>query len=314
MVSVIMAAYNVRPYVAEAVQSILNQSLKDLELIVVDDGSTDGTDAVLARILDPRMRVVHTENRGVCHARNRALEEANAPYVAVMDSDDVSHPHRLARQVEHLEKNPELAAVGSWVWLTTPRGRRVYEDRCPTGVQLVMEELTRNGGGLYPGTCTMRTEWVRKAGGYRPEIPVSEDLDLLLRLSAFGGLDNVPEALYRYRLNSHSLTFSSKLRRDYYARAALTLWAERRKTGSDSLDRGTPVAPFIAPLDHKSEPYTLRKVLAYLHRQAAIEWIGRGARLKGMRQLLASAVYAPSDIKTWRTFAKILLRKQVAAK
>jgi glycosyltransferase involved in cell wall biosynthesis len=275
---------------------------------VVDDGSTDGTAAVLSSIRDPRLRVIRTENMGVCHARNRALEEVGAPYVAVMDADDLCHSDRLARQVRQLNEHPELVGVGSSVWLMTPRGRRIYEDQCPTGTKSVLFELHQNGGGIYPQTCVMRTDLVRTVGGYRPAIPVSEDLDLLLRLSTFGGLDNIGEPLYSYRLNARGLTFSSKARRDYYAEVALKLWAERKETGSDSLDRGELVAPFVPAADENAKSsYTLRKVFGYFHRKKAMDFAARGQRMRAMGQILMSLAYSPGEINGWRSLRGCLL-------
>lgn len=306
-VDVIMAAYNVEPYVGDAVLSVLGQSLGDLRLIVVDDGSTDGTSRILESFRDPRLVIIRTANGGVCRARNRALDEVKAEYVAIMDSDDLSAPDRLARQVAYLDAHDGLVGVGSGVWLLTPAGRKVYEDRAISGADIVMAELYQVGGALYPATCTMRTAVVRSVGGYRPAIPVSEDLDLLLRMSMYGNFDNIQDALYCYRLNGGSLTFSSKARRDHYARIALDLLSERRVTGTDRLDRGESVEPYIPSSQCTNDgSYQLKKVLGYFHRQSAIQMLDQGERARAIGPLIRSLACAPRERNTWRAISRLV--------
>jgi glycosyltransferase involved in cell wall biosynthesis len=113
-----MPVYNGAPYLPESIESVLSQTLTDLELVVVDDGSRDATRAIVEGFArsDPRIRLIaHDENEGVTSARNDAWRGARAPYIAVLDSDDVALPDRLARQVEYLDARPSVAAVGGAV-------------------------------------------------------------------------------------------------------------------------------------------------------------------------------------------------------
>lgn len=114
-VSVVMAAYNAEAFVAEAIESVLGQTLADLELIIVDDASTDRTPAIVARYVrrDPRVRAIRlARNVGTARAKNAALQHARAPFVAVCDDDDVQLPERLASQVAYLEAHPRHVMVG----------------------------------------------------------------------------------------------------------------------------------------------------------------------------------------------------------
>ena len=114
-VSVIMAVHNGLPYLEEAVDSILNQSLRDLEFIIVEDASTDGSAEWLASLDDPRLRIVGNKwNKGLTYSLNKAIDLAQGEYVARMDSDDVSHRQRLARQTDFLDRHPEVDLLGSW--------------------------------------------------------------------------------------------------------------------------------------------------------------------------------------------------------
>ena len=114
-VTVFIPVYNRRAFIGPAIESMLAQTFEDFELLIVDDGSTDGGLEIMRSYEDPRVRVVANErNQGIPKTRNRGLELARGEYIALLDSDDVSVPDRLARQVEFLDRNPLYAEVGAW--------------------------------------------------------------------------------------------------------------------------------------------------------------------------------------------------------
>jgi len=116
LVSVFIPTYNREKYVFESVCSILNQSFKDFELIVVDDGSTDHTRDILASIKDERLKVYFNDkNMGIPYTRNRGIELASGEYFALLDSDDVATVDRLEKQVDFLNKHPDCAVVGGFI-------------------------------------------------------------------------------------------------------------------------------------------------------------------------------------------------------
>lgn len=116
IVTVLLPVYNGERYLREAVESILTQTLESFELLIVDDGSTDGTAAICRSFTDPRVRVHrYEENAGVIFALNSGIDLIATKYVARMDADDVALPNRLARQVAFLESRPDLAACGCWL-------------------------------------------------------------------------------------------------------------------------------------------------------------------------------------------------------
>src|SRR5688500_3733490 len=124
-VSVIMPVYNGERFLRDAVDSILRQTYRNFELIVVDDGSTDGTSQVLDRYQDQDRRVRvhrHERNGGIVAARNQGCRLAQGRFIAVMDADDISIPERLARQIAFLEANPDIVAVGGWVCTISENG------------------------------------------------------------------------------------------------------------------------------------------------------------------------------------------------
>jgi glycosyltransferase involved in cell wall biosynthesis len=112
-VSILMTVYNGMPYLPAAIESMLKQTFQDFEFIIVNDGSTDGTVAYLDSLADPRIHVVHRENGGTAAAANQGLQHCRGEYIARMDSDDISLPHRLATQVAFLDQHPRVGLVGA---------------------------------------------------------------------------------------------------------------------------------------------------------------------------------------------------------
>ena len=136
LVSVLVTAYNAEPWLAETLTSVADQTYDNLEVVVVDDGSTDGTLAVAGRFEGPRVRVVSQENAGACAARNRALSEARGDLVQYLDADDLLAPDKIARQVARLADEPEgTIASGSWTRFhrRPPRPPRTAPPRSPVG-------------------------------------------------------------------------------------------------------------------------------------------------------------------------------------
>ncbi|MEQ1830925.1 MAG: glycosyltransferase family A protein, partial [Pirellula sp.] len=112
-ITVTINAYNGMPYLPDAVRSIMDQSIQDWNFVIVNDGSTDGTRDYLDSLEDPRIRVIHQENRGTAASSNRVIEDCNTEYIVRMDADDVSLPDRLRTLLEFMERNPEVGMAGS---------------------------------------------------------------------------------------------------------------------------------------------------------------------------------------------------------
>jgi glycosyltransferase involved in cell wall biosynthesis len=205
-VSVVIPVYNRERYVTQAVRSILAQTLGDFELIVVDDGSSDGTPEAVERIGDRRIRVIRNEkNLGIPRSRNRGLEEARGTYVAWLDSDDLALPHRLREQVDFLELARGIALVGSWAgtvndaarWL--PRYKVLPTQPEDVGARLLLR------CPILQYSMMGRAE-VLKELGYREDFPVCQDFDLFVRLFERNGLANLPRILVRRRFHPGRVT------------------------------------------------------------------------------------------------------------
>ena len=208
-VSVVMTVYNTRAYLAEAVESVLSQTFGDFEFIIIDDGSTDGSTGILQGYArrDPRIRLTSRPNTGIVAAANEGIAQARGRYLARMDSDDVSLPHRFERQVRYLDEHPECVLVGSRVTVVDPYGSPVFDSGQKLTHEQIDAELLSSGGGwaVVQPSAMMRTEAVRRVGGYRGTHNVSEDQDLFLRLAEVGRVANLPEPLLLYRRHYKSV-------------------------------------------------------------------------------------------------------------
>ncbi|MFO0453460.1 MAG: glycosyltransferase family 2 protein [Pseudomonadota bacterium] len=198
--SVVLPVYNGPRYVRLAIDSMLAQSFRDFELIVIDDGSRDTTPEVLSQIGDPRVRVITQENRGLPATLNRGIELARGEYVARQDHDDYSRPERLARQVAYLDAHPACALVGTWAEIiegATATGR-VHAHPCEN-VALKLELLFDNP--FVHSSVMLRRAVVTAGGGYctdRDRQP-PEDYELWSRIVRKHEVANLPEMLHTYR-------------------------------------------------------------------------------------------------------------------
>jgi len=205
-VTVFVPLYNNARYVGAAIESVLKQSHQDFELLVIDDGSEDGGRARVEAIRDSRVRlVVSAQNRGLPTTRNLALDLASGRYLANLDSDDVMHPQRLARQLAFLEANPHYVAVGSWCGFIDAEGRRLVrvkrhvQDAADIHAEMLFHCPLSNRSAMA------RTEVLRRFG-YRHEFVVRQDADLFCRLAREHPLANLPEVLVWGRRHAGQIT------------------------------------------------------------------------------------------------------------
>ena len=207
-ISVILPVYNAEAYVREAVESILAQSFTDFECIIINDGSTDGSGAILRELAarDTRIVLVERPNDGYVSALNQGLEMARADLIARMDADDVSMPERFALQHARIVQEPELAVLGSFYHIMDMDGAiiRLYDD-----LPLTPAEARSAVGGFlvaHPAVM-MRRDAVLKAGGYRKAFCPAEDYDLWLRMSDLGyAIANLPRPLLNYRVHGANVS------------------------------------------------------------------------------------------------------------
>jgi glycosyltransferase involved in cell wall biosynthesis len=206
-VSVLMSAYNAQRYLDEAVSSILDQTFRDFEFIIIDDGSTDGSLAILKRFeaLDPRIRLISRPNTGYCRALNEALSLARGKYVARMDADDICSSDRFEKQIRFLEEHPEVVVVGAAVEIIDGDGRLLLRTPKPTTDEEIQNAALSGHCLIVHSLAIIRREAMQAVGGYDESVYPSEDLDLWLRIGELGLLANLPDFLGKYRLHTSSI-------------------------------------------------------------------------------------------------------------
>jgi glycosyltransferase involved in cell wall biosynthesis len=206
IVSVVMSVYNARAHVREAVESILRQTYDDFELVVIDDGSTDGSGELVSKFTDERIRLVRQSNCGLAAALNHGIMLARGRYIARMDADDVSDLDRLLRQVDLLNVRPDVAIVGTSFEVIDERGNHLETFwALPHDEDIRRQLLVRNPFGH--GTVMIRKEALLAVGGYR--LVAIEDYDLWIRvLREYRGA-NVPDVLYHWRVNPSGMSHGS---------------------------------------------------------------------------------------------------------
>jgi glycosyltransferase involved in cell wall biosynthesis len=202
LVSVLMSVHNDAAFVGEAVQSVLAQTLADLELIVVDDASTDETADILEGLSEARLRVFRNDEQlGLAASLNRGLDAAQGRYVARLDADDVAVPERLRLQVERLRGDLGTAAVGTAVVDLDESGRRGRTHVMPAGARLLRWHALFSSPFFHPTVLVDRELLDAHGLRYDPSFFESEDYDLWTRLFVFANGDNLPQALVLKRVH-----------------------------------------------------------------------------------------------------------------
>jgi glycosyltransferase involved in cell wall biosynthesis len=213
-----MPVYNGARYVAAAIESVLNQTFRSFELLVMDDGSTDETPAILARFAanDHRVRVLLRPRRGQIATRNELLHLAQTEIVACADADDICLPARFERQMSAMAQCNDLWVLGTAMIAIDANGRRHNPRRVITGSTAVASELERGCCIGHPSVM-MHRERILAIGGYRTAYEAAEDYDLFLRASERGKVDNLPEPGVLYREHEESVSHRHALRQSISA-------------------------------------------------------------------------------------------------
>jgi len=208
-ISVVMGIYNGARYLESGLRSVLEQRGVDLELIVINDGSTDETGRILSEFAsaDPRVRVYEQENAGLTRALIRGCGLARGRYIARQDGDDLSLPGRLRRQQDVLDSNPKVAFVSSWAEVIGPCDEPLITHVRPALPEQATELLLH--GRVGPpghGSVMFRRDVYERVGGYRSLFYYAQDSDLWLRMGLVGQIAYIQEVLYKYRISAESVS------------------------------------------------------------------------------------------------------------
>jgi glycosyltransferase involved in cell wall biosynthesis len=230
-VSVVMVVCNVDRFLAESIKSILGQSLREFEFIIVDFGSTDKSRAIISEYeaKDDRIKFQTVPHCGLAEARNASCSFARGRYVAIMDADDVSAPQRLAWQVEFLEQYPEVSVLGGAAEWIDKNGRALATFGNPIWDREIRAALLEFCP-LWQPSVLMRREAFVDVGGYRPPFAPAEDYDLWLRMSEHFQLGNLKQVVLKYRIHPHQVSIR-KQKQQTLGRLAALASASLRKMG-----------------------------------------------------------------------------------
>jgi glycosyltransferase involved in cell wall biosynthesis len=211
-VTVLMPAHNAEKYIAEAISSVLAQTFTAFELLVVDDGSTDKTNAVIDQFNDNRIRLIRQPHSGVALTLNKGLQEAQGEYIARFDADDICLPGRLQAQADFLNSHPDYVLTGSDAEYISENGEHLFDFSCMGHSH---EEIVQHFYEYCPfihSAVMFRKEAVLKTGGYSAHSHNFEDYLLWTQLLKYGKYNNIPQQLIRVRFNPESVTIDEKWR------------------------------------------------------------------------------------------------------
>jgi glycosyltransferase involved in cell wall biosynthesis len=231
-VSVLLPVYNGEPYLRDAIDSVLGQSLREFELVIIDDGSSDGSREMACHYAerDRRVRVLSQPNSGIVAALNLGLARARAEFTARMDADDICCPDRLSIQADFLRSHPRVVMVGGRALLIDAEGRATGEPT--TGSRHKSTDLSRFPPRVQTAIHPLimaRTEVLRGIGGYRGNFRYAEDYDLYMRLARCGDIAQIDDVVLLYRIHGGNVSVARLEEQERNAaRAELVNLAENR--------------------------------------------------------------------------------------
>jgi glycosyltransferase involved in cell wall biosynthesis len=254
-ISVAMSVYNNAEYLALAIESILAQSFGDFEFLILNDGSTDESGAIIDRYAaqDSRIRPIHRANKGLIVSLNQLVEESRAPLIARMDGDDVALPDRFERQIAFLHNNPDYGVTSSWTLDIDANGNPfAVTGKEPPVTHDDFLAAIDEGPLLCHPSVLFRRDLVQQVGGYHAAFKHCEDYDLWLRLAAVTKLGSIPERLMRYRHTEGQVSSRHIVVQQYGAAVSWFALKERqagRPDPTETLDNLPPLGGLDALFD-----------------------------------------------------------------
>jgi glycosyltransferase involved in cell wall biosynthesis len=257
-ISVVMSVYNGETYLHETIDSILNQTFRDFELILINDGSSDNTLLIFEEFKkkDERIRIINNvKNIGFIKSLNKGLKASKGKYIARMDPDDICMPERFEKQYDFLEKNKDIFLVGTFAINIDEHGNKLSLFKPPMSHELIAKTLPRRNC-MYHNTIMFRNTgeiW------YREKMMYTEDNDFYLNcLTSNKRLANIPVYLVKYRRMADSVSFSKKGKQILFSEKAREFYRQRVKWGKDEYDSFDPQSILNLDLNNVNNPLVLK--------------------------------------------------------
>jgi cellulose synthase/poly-beta-1,6-N-acetylglucosamine synthase-like glycosyltransferase len=309
-ISVVMSVYNNADTLAAALESILSQKGVELEFIVIDDGSTDGSGKILdeAAARDSQLKVVHKKNEGLTRALIAGCAMAQGRYIARQDADDISLPGRLRQQFDFMEAHAEVVLCTCGTRVVAPEGEVVAEI-VPEGSIVEQSERLRDSLTGVPshGCCMFRRDAYVQAGGYHRQFYYAQDADLWLRLIATGHLGGVPRCLYELREGISSISVKNRSFQKQFCQLAHEAYRARRQGIGEKtiLERADQVR--TRALEARKRPGRAGSS-AEAYRLLAARLRCNGNIPAAGKYLKFAAKAAPLSLRVWREWARLFLK------
>ncbi len=279
-ISVVMSVYNGERYLALAIKSILKQTFKDFEFIIVDDGSTDRSLEIIRKYekKDSRIRVLVQENQGLAAALNNGIAIAKGKYIARMDDDDISLPKRLELQFAFMESHPDILASSGLAIVINKWGDEYAEWKTEEDSSKIDSKHINEGctSLCHPASIIRKSAW-EAVGGYSPDIKYAQDLDFWLKIGELGSLANISEPLIFYRF--HNNFASGTHRQEQYKCMLLAIKRARQRRGitDDNFPRvySGELIPNEKTILYSSAQYQFKKKRYFKATKYYISWFIR---------------------------------------
>ena len=231
-ISVLLSTYNDEKYIAQSIESILKQTFKDYEFIIVNDGSTDTTPQILASFSDDRIKIYDKPNTGMADSWNFGITKCHGKWIARMDGDDVAFPNRLSEQLKKL--NDTTAVLGTGFVIIDANGKCGKKIYFPTTHKQTLAQLIRGISSVAHPTAIINREKLVQVGMYDPKVKIAEDYDLWLRISHVGEVKNIDSTLLELR--KHNNNISHTRNEDQVINALISLMYYKTGTSFEKMD------------------------------------------------------------------------------
>lgn len=294
-ISVVMSVYNGERYLPLAIESVLKQTFKDFEFIIVDDGSTDRSLEIIRKYEknDSRIRVLVQENHGLAAALNNGIAMAKGKYIARMDDDDISLPNRFELQYGFMESHPEIIASGGAAEIINQWGDAFGIRRhCTTHDEIDFSNIAYGNPAMCHPTALIRTDSLKKVGCYTPGMRYAQDLDLWLRLGEVGKLANLTDIVLLYRSHDKSATGEHRNEQVEFVK---TILAEARRR------RNIPNGLFPEP---STEKVVMSEVMVLL--ETSRYQLAKGRRFCAIRYAIWLFLKSQKTKIVWKTLYNAL--------